>query len=76
MGHGPALPSTEASGRCRFSQATFAGAHGNGRDAPIPDLPGITPEQGGSTQSRRSRGRDIDRLDPDLRWSGGWTKLG
>ena len=36
MGHGPALLSTEASGRCRFSQATFPGAHGNGRDAPIP----------------------------------------
>jgi predicted DNA-binding transcriptional regulator AlpA len=33
-GHGPALLSTAASGRCRFSQATFAGAHGNGRDAP------------------------------------------
>jgi hypothetical protein len=29
--HGPALLSTEASGRCWFSQATFAGAHGNGR---------------------------------------------
>ena len=28
MGHGPALLSTEASGRCWFSQATFAGAHG------------------------------------------------
>ena len=35
MGHVPALLSTEACGRCRFSQATFAGAHGNGRDAPI-----------------------------------------
>jgi hypothetical protein len=34
QGHGPALLSTEASGRCWFSQATFAGAHGNGRDAP------------------------------------------
>jgi len=34
MGHGPALLPTEASGRCRFSQATFAGMHGNGRDAP------------------------------------------
>ena len=33
MGHGPALLSTEASGRCRFSQATFAGALGNWRDA-------------------------------------------
>jgi len=36
MGHGPALLSTEASGRCRFTQATFARARGNGRDAPIP----------------------------------------
>ena len=37
-GHGPALLSTEASSRCRFSQATFAGADGNGRDAPIADV--------------------------------------
>ena len=36
MGHGPALLSTEASGRCRFSQETFAGSHGNGRYAPTP----------------------------------------
>jgi hypothetical protein len=57
-------------------QPSFAGPRANGEVAPIPDLPGITPEQGGSTQSRRSRGRDIDRLDPDLRWSGGWTILG
>src|SRR5690349_17231635 len=28
-----AFPSPRPSGRCRFSQATFAGAHGNGRDA-------------------------------------------
>jgi hypothetical protein len=41
QGHGPALLSTEASGRCWFSQATFAGAHGNGRDAPIPAIRGI-----------------------------------
>jgi hypothetical protein len=34
MGHGPALLSTEASGRCRFTQATFARARGKGRDAP------------------------------------------
>jgi hypothetical protein len=33
-GHGPALLSTEASGRCRFTQATFARARGKGRDAP------------------------------------------
>jgi hypothetical protein len=34
MGHGPALLSAEASGRCRFSQATFAGRHGNDEGAP------------------------------------------
>jgi len=32
------LLSTEASGRCRFSEATFAGAHGNGQDAPTADV--------------------------------------
>jgi len=26
--------------------------HGNGRDAPIPDLPALAPERGGSTLSR------------------------
>jgi hypothetical protein len=25
--------------RCRFSQGTLARTHGNGRDAPIPDIP-------------------------------------
>ena len=35
VGHGPALLSTEASGRRRFSQETFAGSHGNGREAPL-----------------------------------------
>jgi hypothetical protein len=32
--HVPALLSSAARGRCRFTQATFAGMHGNGRDAP------------------------------------------
>ena len=44
VGHAPALLSTEASGRCRFSQATFAGAHGNWRDAPIPAVRGTAIE--------------------------------
>jgi len=35
MGHGPALRLTEASGRCRLGQATFAGTDGKGREAPI-----------------------------------------
>jgi hypothetical protein len=32
------------SGRCRFGEATFAETRGNGRDAPIPDFRGLTPE--------------------------------
>jgi hypothetical protein len=54
VGHGPALLSTEASGRCRFSQATFAVSHGNGRDAPIADLPALSPERGALTHKERS----------------------
>jgi len=52
VGHGPTLLSTEASGRCRFSQATFVGAHGNGRDAPIPAVCGPKIEPRESTQLR------------------------
>ena len=33
------------------SIVTFAGAPGNDRDAPIPDLPVIAPEWGGSTRA-------------------------
>jgi hypothetical protein len=33
-------------------QGTFAGAPGNGEDAPIAAIPAITPEHGGSTPSR------------------------
>jgi hypothetical protein len=40
VGHGPALLSTGASTRCQCSQRTFAATLGNGRDAPIADLPG------------------------------------
>ncbi len=52
------VPAAELSARSRFSQRTFAGAHGNGRDAPIPDLPALTPERGGSTQSRHRNQAD------------------
>jgi hypothetical protein len=41
LGHVPALLSSEARGRCRFSQATFAGMHSNGRDAPKAALPAL-----------------------------------
>jgi hypothetical protein len=32
----------KASGCCRFGQETFAGTHGNGRDAPKPVILGPT----------------------------------
>src|SRR5260370_24652657 len=35
-GHEDAFPRPRLSARCRFSQGTFAGTWGNGRDAPIP----------------------------------------
>jgi hypothetical protein len=34
--------------------SAFADRPINGRDAPIPDLPALTPERAGSTLSRRS----------------------
>ena len=45
MGHEDAFPRPRLSARCWFSQGTFAGTWGNGRDAPIPDLPTLTPER-------------------------------
>jgi len=51
MGHGPALLSIKASGRCRFSQKTFAGSHGNGRDAPIPAIASARLNRPHTTQS-------------------------
>jgi hypothetical protein len=35
-------------------EGTIAGTRGNGEDAPIPDLPALTPERGGSTRSGHS----------------------
>ena len=34
VGHEDAFPRPRLSGRCRFSQGTFAGASGNDKDAP------------------------------------------
>jgi hypothetical protein len=45
MGHEDAFPRPRLSARCWFSQGTFAGTWGNGRDAPIPDFPTLTPER-------------------------------
>ena len=38
MGHEDAFSRPRLSARCRFSQGTFAGKWGNGRDAPTPDV--------------------------------------
>ena len=51
-GHENAFPRPRLSARYRFSQRTFAGTRGNGRDAPIPDLSALIPERGGSTLNR------------------------
>jgi len=54
LGHGPAFRLTEASGRCRLGQATFAGTDGKGREAPTPAVRGTEIERQGSTLCRRS----------------------
>jgi len=59
MGHEVAFPPPRLSVRCRFSQRTFAGTRGNGRHAPIPDLPARAPEWGSSTRSGRSNAHPI-----------------
>ena len=54
MGHEDAFPPSRLSVRCGFSQGTFAETHGNGRDAPVPDLPTLARERGSSTLNRPS----------------------
>jgi hypothetical protein len=39
MGHEDQFPPPRLSGRCRFSQGTFAGTGRSGRDAPEPGVP-------------------------------------
>src|SRR5712671_4600623 len=42
VGHEDAFPRPRLSARSRFSQGTFAGTRGNGRDAPIPAVAPMT----------------------------------
>jgi hypothetical protein len=56
MGHGPALRLTEASGRCRPGQATFAGTDGKGREAPLADRRPTRTTQAKRRISARRRG--------------------
>jgi hypothetical protein len=51
LGHEDAFPPPRLSGRCRFSQGTFAGRRGKGQDAPITDLGGTEVERQCSTQA-------------------------
>jgi hypothetical protein len=47
--HEERFPPPRLSARCRFSQGTFAGMRGNGRDAPIPAVRGAAVEPPSST---------------------------
>jgi hypothetical protein len=51
-GHEDQFQPPRLNGRCRFSEATFAGTHGNGQDAPIADLPALALERGGFDRGR------------------------
>jgi hypothetical protein len=51
MGHEERFPPTRLSAGYGFRKETIAGVRHNGRDAPIADLPSVTPGGGASTQS-------------------------
>ena len=52
VGQEERFPPTRLNAGCGFRKETIAGMRRNGRDAPIPDLPGLAPEREGSTQLR------------------------
>jgi hypothetical protein len=62
LGHEDAFPPPRLSVRCGFSQATLAGTHGNGRDAPIPAGRETEIERQGSTHSEHSPAHEIKTL--------------
>jgi hypothetical protein len=47
------LPPRRASDRCSFGERTFPETRGNDEVAPIPDVPGLTPERRGSNPKRK-----------------------
>ena len=57
MGHFRPFPPPRPSGRCPFSQGTFAGTLGKGRDAPVSAVRELTPgtERGVRPEGRRAR---------------------
>jgi hypothetical protein len=54
MGHFNPFPPPRLNGRCPFNQPTSAGASGNGKGAPITDLPWPRFRPPGSTHLRQS----------------------
>ena len=46
MGHDDQFPPPRLGARYRFNQRTFVATRGNERDAPIADLPALTPGTG------------------------------
>jgi hypothetical protein len=59
VGHEDQFRPPSLSGGCRLGKATFAGMGGKEKDAPIPDLPVLTPERGSSTQPSPSAVEDL-----------------
>ena len=49
LGHEERFPPARLNAGCGFRKETIAGMRRNWRDAPIPDLPVLLPERGGST---------------------------
>jgi len=58
------FPPPRASVQCRFSQRTFAGTRGNGREAPIPAVPRTAIEPPESTHSGPSAAPGLPRCLP------------
>src|SRR5262245_49757175 len=62
LGHEERLPPPRLSGCCRWGQQTFASTHGNGRDAPTPDLHVLPSERERWVKRDGLTGREFRRL--------------
>ena len=65
-GHEDAFPRPKLSARCRFSQRTFAGTRGNGRDAPIPAIREAAVEPQDLSKAAVRRARDLTCPQPKV----------
>jgi hypothetical protein len=73
-GHEDAFPRPRLSARCRFSQGTFAGTLGNGRDALIAAVPEATIELAAADKvlNQRSSGSPMGEVSTDLIRASAW----